>query len=485
MGPRYQGSRVSRNDLVPNDDSDSVHDSTSEGTPSDEYELVPLGGAVDGEGIDEDEETEREAIDDQSQGEVDMGRGDESDCSFERLPGQNEKMSPIINISNGEDCDADDDGSSGPDCGDSVSEKFSDFSEGGSEVSTGSSSSPEVTPAPSNERVTLRRMMAESQKSVIAAISAATKADLAKGKAVKQQRSTFDTLLNTRVRLQKSLIAANSFSFPSTTCQNLSLETTIHAAETAAINLWAQLDTLRQSLQDRSSSKKRPFEATLSAPSSALWTRMQTLEIEATHRRRAILSKWSKKLQPPTQLRPSLSTSSRTPLPTLLDQHLSTESMARNIERTRTPRSCAPLQASTRHALSDATIYDDSEFYTLLLRDLVDRRMGDSVFPNANVASAPIPAITTGELRKVKRHRPNLDTKASKGRKMRYTVHEKLRDFMICEDRGTWGEKQVTELFGNLLGRKIAGLNEGEEDEDMDTDIEGRREEEGLMLFRR
>ncbi len=56
---------------------------------------------------------------------------------------------------------------------------------------------------------------------------------------------------------------------------------------------------------------------------------------------------------------------------------------------------------------------------------------------------------------------------------------------MICEDRGTWGEKQVTELFGNLLGRKIAGLNEGEEDEDMDTDIEGRREEEGLMLFRR
>lgn len=79
--------------------------------------------------------------------------------------------------------------------------------------------------------------------------------------------------------------------------------------------------------------------------------------------------------------------------------------------------------------------------------------------------------------------RANVDTKASKGRKMRYTVHEKLRDFMVREDRGTWGERRVDELFGSLFGgqRKVE-LGEGSDAEDEE---EGSREEEGLMLFRR
>lgn len=57
---------------------------------------------------------------------------------------------------------------------------------------------------------------------------------------------------------------------------------------------------------------------------------------------------------------------------------------------------------------------------------------------------------------------------------------------MVRDDRSTWGEKQVTELFGGLLGVRTAGgdvtMEEGEDDDD-DDDGE-RREEEGLMLFR-
>lgn len=47
---------------------------------------------------------------------------------------------------------------------------------------------------------------------------------------------------------------------------------------------------------------------------------------------------------------------------------------------------------------------------------------------------------------------------------------------MAREDRGSWGERQVGELFGGLLGRKVVGgLGEGEGDED--------GEPEGLRLF--
>lgn len=92
-------------------------------------------------------------------------------------------------------------------------------------------------------------------------------------------------------------------------------------------------------------------------------------------------------------------------------------------------------------------------------------------------------AAAAADLKPPKRHRPNVDTKASKGRKMRYTVHEKLRDFMVRDDRTTWGEKQVTELFGGLLGVRTAGEDMlMQEDEDDDDEV--KREEEGLMLFR-
>ena len=84
------------------------------------------------------------------------------------------------------------------------------------------------------------------------------------------------------------------------------------------------------------------------------------------------------------------------------------------------------------------------------------------------------------------RVKKNVDTKASKGRKMRYTVHEKLQNFMAPEDRGVWGERQRAELFSGLLGRRVEMGEEMDVDgEGEDVDVEARREEEALMLFRR
>ena len=97
-----------------------------------------------------------------------------------------------------------------------------------------------------------------------------------------------------------------------------------------------------------------------------------------------------------------------------------------------------------------------------------------------------LPGMKDPALR-VKKH---VDTKASKGRKMRYTVHEKLQNFMAPEDRGVWGDRQRAELFSGLLGRRVGmGEANGEEmdvdGEGEDGDMESRREEEALMLFRR
>jgi protein AATF/BFR2 len=46
----------------------------------------------------------------------------------------------------------------------------------------------------------------------------------------------------------------------------------------------------------------------------------------------------------------------------------------------------------------------------------------------------------------------NVDTKASKGRKIRYHVHEKLMNFMAPVPVATWHNDMVNELFVGLFG---------------------------------
>ena len=71
-------------------------------------------------------------------------------------------------------------------------------------------------PPKTDDRAALRKMMAEEQRTVAASLSKAAKADVKKGRAIKHQRKTFDSLLNTRIKLQKALIATNSMGSPTT-----------------------------------------------------------------------------------------------------------------------------------------------------------------------------------------------------------------------------------------------------------------------------
>lgn len=491
LGPQYKGLSISRDDLLTTEsESDNPFGSGfSDGNVSSEDKFAGMD-----EGLSKKEEDNNEftGLDEglKVQGEDE----DEETSSHEELGNEFEQDEDMFSITHGANGEGQRDDISDSDDDDSEMEESDNMSGVDGKASMSSSSiSDKFSPSAPSDRAALRQMMAESQKSVIATISAATKADLAKGKAIKQQQSAFDALLNMRIRLQKALIATNSFSLSSTEENSTPLET-VHAAESAALNLWAQLDSLRQFLHQPANlkCKKRPFSATLSTSTAELWTRMQTQDSISTAHNRTILDKWSSRLNPPAQLRSSLLTnpSSQMTLPALLDQYLSSQNTARLIARTRVPRSCAPLQASTRHHSSDANIYDDADFYTLLLRDFVDRRMADPAASSQSITTAPTApssSITSmPDLKAIKRmRRANVDTKASKGRKMRYAVHEKLRDFMVHEDRGTWGERRVEELFGSLLGRqRKAELREGSEEEEGD-DEEGRREERGLMLFRR
>jgi protein AATF/BFR2 len=339
--------------------------------------------------------------------------------------------------------------------------------------------------------------MASDQKTIAATISQAAKADAAKGRAVKEQRTVFDALLNTRIKLQKGLTVMNE-AVVVIGEEDDGLEgegegekegngEAIKAAESAALALWSTLEELRLALtdshaKDETKKRKRPSSISLTTSSPSLWARMEELEAESRAHRRAVLDKWSAKVRGAStslsNARGKLlgSASGQQTITAVLDAHIATEIGERVSKRSR--------QSDGHHE----PVYDDTIFYQSLLRDLVEQRMSSSDAMTNGLdtlhqlpSRLPIHPVTGMRNDKVKR---DIDTRASKGRKMRFNVHEKLQNFMAPEDRGVWGTRARDEFFASLLGKTASGLlGEGDESasgEDSDDD----REESGLRLFR-
>lgn len=92
-------------------------------------------------------------------------------------------------------------------------------------------------------------------------------------------------------------------------------------------------------------------------------------------------------------------------------------------------------------------IFDDDDFYHQLLRELIEHKSAD--------VSDPVQLsrqwITLQQLRsKMKR---KIDTRATKGRRIRYAVHSKLVNFMAPQRCIDWTEEGKNELFASLFGK--------------------------------
>lgn len=327
-------------------------------------------------------------------------------------------------------------------------------------------------------RSDLRNLMKEGQKSVVATISQAAKADADKGVAVRQQRRAYDSLLNLRIRLQKGLVAINSVSEADAAGDDVDKEP-YEAAEEAAIKLWTAIDGFRASLlpeQKAGQKRKRGLDA--SASNADVWEDMQATEELAAAKRKKVLDKWSSRVKSTTATvskERQLRTAGTQSLIAVLESQLLNSD--RLIKRTQVPRSCAPLQAAKK-VPEDTSIYDDADFYQLLLKELVDQRTNDAGAGSNDNGS--VPTVRWTAIKEAKA-RKQVDRRASKGRKLRFTVHEKLQNFMAPEDRRSWEEEAIDRLFGTLFGQR---MQLKEEVSDEDEDDEAAAAEEGLKLFR-
>lgn len=96
-------------------------------------------------------------------------------------------------------------------------------------------------------------------------------------------------------------------------------------------------------------------------------------------------------------------------------------------------------------------IFDDSEFYHQLLRELIEYKSNT----DENQSEITQKFI---ELQKVRsKMKKKVDTRASKGRKIRYIVHNKLVNYMPPNDSSDWNDEAKTELYSSLFGMANQG----------------------------
>ncbi|XP_032681183.1 protein AATF [Odontomachus brunneus] len=96
----------------------------------------------------------------------------------------------------------------------------------------------------------------------------------------------------------------------------------------------------------------------------------------------------------------------------------------------------------------DPEIYDDDDFYHQMLRDLMEYKSADLTDP---IQLSKQWIQLQNMRRKMKR---KIDTRATKGRRVRYDVHNKLVNFMApITVYDTWTDSAKNELYNSLFGK--------------------------------
>ncbi|PIL25047.1 hypothetical protein GSI_12936 [Ganoderma sinense ZZ0214-1] len=312
-------------------------------------------------------------------------------------------------------------------------------------------------------------------------LRASHEADKRKGKAVSRQIALWDTLLDARIQLQKAMIAANRFPLSDKTARYSSHPMACEALENlqhVAVSLTEELfilqgDLLRinEAIEVPPRKRQRLNAAPDPDPVDLYRAIMQELSASASALETAYhpwlvdtLSKWSAKVQAvaPNVLLPENRGSfmrngkpSQMGVVILIDNVLRSDG-ARLLDRTRKRKDKHTRMGHGSPALIDeeaageeqvdVDVFDDTDYYQQLLRDVIAGR-GNS---DGHAGEAQW-SIQQRE-RKAKRKK-TVDTKASKGRKLRYEVHAKLQNFMVPVPivGGEWHEEQIDGLFSSLL----------------------------------
>ncbi|EJS42271.1 bfr2p [Saccharomyces arboricola H-6] len=378
------------------------------------------------------------------------------------------------------------------------------------------------------KRSVLSKLVQQETKQAINKLSQSVQRDASKGYSILQQTKLFDNIIDLRIKLQKAVIAANKLPLTTESWDEAkkgdSSETghLIKENEKLFNNLFNQLINFRIKFQtgDRITQSDATAKHKISKKRSVreLYKETDSLDSELKEYRNAVLNKWSTKVSSASgnsALSSSKFKAINLPADVQVENQLS--DMSRLMKRTKmNRRNITPLYfekdwtsgklpelASLNAEDGDDNnsddgldvpknydprrkdnnpidtrenpyVFDDEDFYRVLLNDLIDKKIS-----NAHNSESTAITITSVNSRSNNKLKKNIDTKASKGRKLNYSVQDSIANYEApVTSSYKWSDDQIDEFFAGLLGQRV-NFNENE-DEDEKTAEENDAELEAV-----
>lgn len=366
----------------------------------------------------------------------------------------------------------------------------------------------------SHKRSKLKEIMSNERTHIVNRLSNSATNDSVKGFAILQQHKVFDSIIDSRMKCQKSLTNSNVLPIDIKTmnADNHSSKKTkryLHHATDKCYDLLDSIMALRLKLLKKdsiisSSESAKAFNPKKRSLVDYLDATLKQDSILDKYRS-SVLTKWSSKIYNASGST-AISAGKFKSINQSAEQQVinNLSDMDRLVKRTKlNRRQVKPLgydyyleqhndkpeqEASMSQdqdipneipaslngvALSElSNIFDDEDFYRVLLNDLVDKKIQSSD-PASGLT------ISLRSVQQAQKFKKNIDTKASKGRKLRYHVQEQIANFEAPRGNWKWDDNQIDEFFASLLGQKV---NMNEIDDGGDSDGEGSDEESNTLV---
>ncbi|EDW03048.1 protein Aatf [Drosophila grimshawi] len=290
-------------------------------------------------------------------------------------------------------------------------------------------------------------------------------AEIQKGLCVQNQLRIWERLLELRINTQKVTSKANQLPPPetlTTLCHdNEELQTVLKEAQERSSKLLQQLLALQMALTQQHGElrqcvkRKQPAEESGQPESKRFANALQHNFENMRSYRNEVLLKWddrTKLLTPGAGVKRK-SLQEDYDIIKKIDNALTNREAL--VEKSQTPKSNQQLPAgddavdqaesTAGNSRRQPDIYDDSDFYHQQLRELIEYKASTT----SNMSDITKQFVELQKLRQ--KMKKKVDTRASKGRKLRYVVHNKLINFMAPNEASDWTEDSKTELYRSLF----------------------------------
>lgn len=458
LDKRYAGKKVSRKDVY-NSDDDASDDLGSEDSEEEE----------EADADSEEEDADPEDVEDADSDDV-------KDSDAELTDGEAELDSDENDSINEESSDGE---RSERQAGDSEDESYSD--DDGYDVDIGNPLYRDRSAAP-----TIKTMSETNLK-----------ADIGKGNCVRSQLKVWESLLEMRIKLQKCLVTSNQLpqydvhddykadpEFAKVSNETKSKLTTVlnnmlnlqssllkRYPETKNLSLEGRKrkaseppddpmdEEIPSDTEDKAENPESPSkEPEESVPLKRLKLSSLAERLEESHKlyegyRNSVVQKWNEKTRLATgNFKKGMNQS------TLKQIEFALSDKDKLRKKTQLKRSEYSIVGKTgteeenddgrRTQEYDSEIYDDDDFYHQLLRDLIEYKSSGITDP---IQLSKQWIQLQNMRRKMKR---KIDTRATKGRRIRYDVHNKLVNFMApITVNDAWTDTAKNELYNSLFGK--------------------------------